>query len=76
VIYTAPIKALSNQKFKQFKATFGEENVGLITGDVVRNENAPIVLMTTEISEIYYLIIAVLWMISPMLSLMRFITSR
>ncbi|NLJ23804.1 MAG: DEAD/DEAH box helicase [Firmicutes bacterium] len=49
VIYTAPIKALSNQKFKQFKATFGEENVGLITGDVVRNENAPIVLMTTEI---------------------------
>ena len=49
VIYTAPIKALSNQKFKQFRENFGEENVGLITGDVVRNEEAPVLLMTTEI---------------------------
>ena len=49
VIYTAPIKALSNQKYKQFKALVGEANVGLVTGDVVTNESAPIVLMTTEI---------------------------
>jgi superfamily II RNA helicase len=49
VIYTAPIKALSNQKFKQFRENFGEENVGLVTGDVVRNETAPVLLMTTEI---------------------------
>lgn len=49
VIYTAPIKALSNQKYKQFKALVGEENVGIVTGDVVTNERAPIVLMTTEI---------------------------
>lgn len=49
VIYTAPIKALSNQKFKQFRDNYGEENVGLITGDVVRNEDAPVLLMTTEI---------------------------
>ncbi|NLK07981.1 MAG: DEAD/DEAH box helicase, partial [Firmicutes bacterium] len=49
VIYTAPIKALSNQKFKQFRDTYGEENVGLITGDVVRNEDAPVLMMTTEI---------------------------
>lgn len=49
VIYTAPIKALSNQKFKQFKEVFGEDNVGLVTGDVVRNEMAPVLLMTTEI---------------------------
>ena len=49
VIYTAPIKALSNQKFKQFRDTYGEGNVGLITGDIVRNENAPVLVMTTEI---------------------------
>jgi superfamily II RNA helicase len=49
VIYTAPIKALSNQKFKQFRDTYGEENVGLITGDIVRNEGAPVLVMTTEI---------------------------
>ena len=49
VIYTAPIKALSNQKFKQFRDIYGEENVGLVTGDVVRNENAPVLVMTTEI---------------------------
>jgi superfamily II RNA helicase len=49
VIYTAPIKALSNQKFKQFRDNFGEENVGLITGDIVRNDDAPVLVMTTEI---------------------------
>jgi len=49
VIYTAPIKALSNQKFKEFKKILGEDNVGIITGDVVINSTAPVLIMTTEI---------------------------
>jgi superfamily II RNA helicase len=49
VVYTAPIKALSNQKYKEFSADYGGENVGLLTGDVVRNPAAPILIMTTEI---------------------------
>ncbi|TCL62777.1 RAD3-like DEAD/DEAH box helicase [Hydrogenispora ethanolica] len=49
VIYTAPIKALSNQKFKEFKALYGAEKVGIVTGDVVINSEAEICLMTTEI---------------------------
>lgn len=49
VVYTAPIKALSNQKFKEFKALLGEEHVGILTGDVVINAQAPVLIMTTEI---------------------------
>ena len=49
VIYTAPIKALSNQKFKDFKKQFGEATVGIMTGDVVLNPTAPLLIMTTEI---------------------------
>ncbi len=49
VIYTAPIKALSNQKFRDFKKDYGEDYVGIMTGDVVINSNAPILIMTTEI---------------------------
>ena len=49
IIYTAPIKALSNQKFKEFKALYGPERVGIVTGDVVINAEAEITLMTTEI---------------------------
>ncbi|GBE56576.1 ski2-like helicase [archaeon BMS3Bbin16] len=49
IIYTAPIKALSNQKYKDFKAEYGEENVGLLTGDFVENPGAPLLIMTTEI---------------------------
>ncbi len=49
IIYTAPIKALSNQKFKDFKALFGEELIGIMTGDVVINPDAPVLIMTTEI---------------------------
>ncbi|MGE5582437.1 MAG: DEAD/DEAH box helicase [Bacillota bacterium] len=49
IIYTAPIKALSNQKFKEFKALYGAERVGIVTGDVVINSEADICLMTTEI---------------------------
>lgn len=49
VVYTAPIKALSNQKFKEFKRLLGEESVGILTGDVVVNPEAPILIMTTEV---------------------------
>lgn len=47
VVYTSPIKTLSNQKFRDFSERFGE--VGLITGDISINPDAPIVIMTTEI---------------------------
>ena len=49
VIYTAPIKALSNQKFRDFRKRFGEETVGIHTGDVTMNPEAPLLIMTTEI---------------------------
>lgn len=49
VAYTAPIKALSNQKYKEFKRLYGEEKVGIITGDVVINSEAEVTIMTTEI---------------------------
>lgn len=48
VIYTAPIKALSNQKFREFSILFPDQ-VGIVTGDVNINANAPLVIMTTEI---------------------------
>ncbi len=48
VIYTAPIKALSNQKFRDFSARDGDE-VGIMTGDVTINPRASILIMTTEI---------------------------
>jgi superfamily II RNA helicase len=47
-IYTAPIKALSNQKYRDFKA-IDPEMVGLMTGDVTINPGAPVLIMTTEI---------------------------
>src|SRR3989338_1238744 len=49
VIYTAPVKALSNQKYRDFRALYGEQRVGILTGDVSINVDAPIVIMTTEI---------------------------
>ena len=49
VIYTAPIKALSNQKYKEFCRSYGEKNVGILTGDVQKNPDALILIMTTEI---------------------------
>jgi len=48
IIYTAPIKALSNQKYRDFGREYGDK-VGLITGDVVINPEAPTLIMTTEI---------------------------
>ncbi|MCG3175858.1 MAG: hypothetical protein MOGMAGMI_00795 [Candidatus Omnitrophica bacterium] len=47
-IYTAPVKALSNQKFRDFTARYPDK-VGILTGDVSLNPDAPIVIMTTEI---------------------------
>lgn len=47
--YTAPIKALSNQKYADFVAIHGAENVGLLTGDISLNGDAPILVMTTEV---------------------------
>ena len=48
-IYTAPIKALSNQKYKDFCEYYGKDQVGLLTGDLDINHDAPILIMTTEI---------------------------
>lgn len=47
--YTTPIKALSNQKYFEFVAKFGEEKVGLLTGDTSINGDADILVMTTEV---------------------------
>ncbi|PKS11779.1 hypothetical protein jhhlp_001072 [Lomentospora prolificans] len=47
VIYTSPIKALSNQKYRDFDAIFGD--VGLMTGDITINPTASCLVMTTEI---------------------------
>jgi len=48
-IYTSPIKALSNQKFRDFKQTFSSSSVGILTGDVQINPEASCLVMTTEI---------------------------
>ncbi|KAJ2040038.1 Antiviral helicase ski2 [Coemansia sp. S3946] len=48
-IYTSPIKALSNQKFNDFTRAFGEDNVGILTGDVKIRPEAPCLIMTTEV---------------------------
>jgi ATP-dependent RNA helicase HelY len=47
--YTTPIKALSNQKYSEFVAKFGEDRVGLLTGDTSINGDAEILVMTTEV---------------------------
>ncbi|XP_011191568.1 exosome RNA helicase MTR4 [Zeugodacus cucurbitae] len=47
VIYTTPIKALSNQKYREFNEEF--KDVGLVTGDVTINPSASCLIMTTEI---------------------------
>lgn len=49
VVYTAPIKALSNQKYRDFRKRFGDEIVGIQTGDVTINPDARLLIMTTEI---------------------------
>jgi ATP-dependent RNA helicase HelY len=47
--YTTPIKALSNQKYRDYRAMYGDE-VGLLTGDISLNAEAPIVIMTPAIA--------------------------
>lgn len=49
VIYTSPLKALSNTKFTEFCRIFGAERIGILTGDRRENEQAPLLIMTTEI---------------------------
>jgi len=47
--YTAPIKALSNQKYRDLVSRHGDEPVGLLTGDTSVNGDAEVVVMTTEV---------------------------
>jgi ATP-dependent RNA helicase HelY len=47
--YTTPVKALSNQKYRDLVALHGDDAVGLLTGDNAINPDAPIVVMTTEV---------------------------
>ena len=47
--YTTPLKALSNQKLNEFRSVYGDENVGILTGDRRENVDAPIIIMTTEV---------------------------
>ena len=47
--YTSPLKALSNDKFREFSKLFGEERVGILTGDRKINPHAPLIVATTEI---------------------------
>src|SRR5579864_6426177 len=49
VLYTTPLKALSNQKFHDFVRAYGDSMVGLVTGENTINDDAPVVVMTTEI---------------------------
>ncbi|MBI4834278.1 MAG: DEAD/DEAH box helicase [Planctomycetes bacterium] len=48
IVYTAPIKALSNQKFRDFSREYGND-IGVVTGDVTINPDARALIMTTEI---------------------------
>jgi ATP-dependent RNA helicase HelY len=49
IAYTTPLKALSNQKFADFTRAFGEDTVGILTGDVKVNPHGRVLVMTTEI---------------------------
>src|SRR5579875_3197155 len=49
VIYTTPLKALSNQKYRDLRNVHGFDAVGLVTGDIVEHSKASIVIMTTEV---------------------------
>jgi len=47
--YTTPLKALTNSKYQEFKTEFGDEQVGILTGDRKENSDAPLIVGTTEI---------------------------
>lgn len=49
VIYTSPIKSLSNDKYNSLKKKFPDADIGIITGDIKFNPNATVIIMTTEI---------------------------
>src|SRR2546429_4538528 len=49
VIYTTPLKALSNQKYRDLRNIYGYDTVGLVTGDIVEHSRASVVVMTTEV---------------------------
>lgn len=49
VIYTTPLKALSNQKYRDLRELYGYDTVGLVTGDIVEHSRASVVIMTTEV---------------------------
>jgi ATP-dependent RNA helicase HelY len=49
VIYTTPLKALSNQKYRDLRDVYGYDAVGLVTGDIVEHSHASVVIMTTEV---------------------------
>lgn len=49
IIYTSPIKALSNEKYYDFKRKFPDISVGILTGDIKFNPDAELIIMTTEI---------------------------
>lgn len=49
VFYTVPIKALANEKYNELVNLFGEQNIGIVTGDVTVNHRAPVVLCTQEV---------------------------
>ncbi|MEB3244901.1 MAG: DEAD/DEAH box helicase [Vampirovibrionales bacterium] len=49
LFYTTPLKALSNQKYHDFKKLYGDDNVGMLTGDLSVNRHGRIVVMTTEV---------------------------
>src|SRR5258708_327629 len=49
VVYTTPLKALSNQKYHDLSERYGAHNVGLVTGEHTINDSAAVVVMTTEI---------------------------
>lgn len=49
VVYTTPLKALSNQKYRDFCQLYGEDKIGLVTGDVSLQPQANVTVMTTEI---------------------------
>ena len=48
-VYTAPIKALSNQKYRELCARYGDEHIGLLTGDETINREAQVLVATTEV---------------------------
>ena len=52
VIYTSPIKALSNQKYYEFTRKYPDITFGLLTGDIKTNPDAQVVIMTTEVLEV------------------------